>query len=165
MRVLKRQTVEKKTQLLQAGQVCNQLWFINQGLARAYYFKEDKEITSWFMMETDFIISVRSFFGQQRSYEYIEMLEPSELVSITYSDLQELYATYSEFNQVGRILTERYYARSEERLFQLRMNTAQERYDALLMAHPTIFQRASLKQIASYLGLTPETLSRLRAKR
>lgn len=158
-------TYAKKAHLLQPGQVCNRVWFIGNGSARAYYFKEDKEVTSWFMMENDFIISVRSFFGRQPSYEYIEVLEPSELLSIDYICLQQLYNTYPEFNRVGRILTEQYYTQSEERLFQLRMNTAQNRYDTLLSTHPTIFQRASLKQIASYLGVTPETLSRMRAKR
>ena len=151
--------------LLEAGRTCGHVWFIADGAARAYYNKDGKEVTAWFMGQHDFIISVRSFFAQKPSYEYINTLTDITLVSISYASLQRLYQTHPTFNAVGRVLVEHYYALSEERAFQLRLNSAAERYDALLSTYPAIFQQASLKQIASHPGVTPETVSRLRRRK
>jgi len=159
------QVAPKGTMLLEADHVCQQVWFIAEGAARAFYYKDGKEATAWFMGQYDFIISVRSFIEQKPSYEYIQTLTDTVLVRISYHQLQQLYQTHPSFNAVGRQLIEKYYALSEERLFQLRMNTAAERYDLLLTTHPAIFKQASLKQIASYIGVTPETVSRLRKRK
>ncbi|ARK11387.1 Crp/Fnr family transcriptional regulator [Fibrella sp. ES10-3-2-2] len=159
------QSIPKGTILLEAGNICQHVWFIAAGAARAFYYKDGREATAWFMGQHDFIISVRSFIEQKPSYEYIQTLTDCTLVSITYSQLQHLYQKHPSFNSVGRQLIEKYYALSEERLFQLRMNTAAERYDLLLTTHPAIFKQASLKQIASYIGVTPETVSRLRKRK
>ncbi|NID12758.1 Crp/Fnr family transcriptional regulator [Fibrivirga algicola] len=159
------QSIPKGTILLEAGHICQHVWFIAAGAARAFYYKDGREATAWFMGQHDFIISVRSFIEQKPSYEYIQTLTDCTLVSITYSQLQHLYQKHPSFNSVGRQLIEKYYALSEERLFQLRMNTAAERYDLLLATYPAIFKQASLKQIASYIGVTPETVSRLRKRK
>ncbi|WP_375448144.1 Crp/Fnr family transcriptional regulator [uncultured Fibrella sp.] len=159
------QPAAKGTLLLEADRVCQHVWFIADGAARAFYYKDDKEVTAWFMGRHDFIISVRSFFEQKPSHEYIQTLTDCTLVSIAYSQLQQLYQKHPSFNTVGRQLVEKYYALSEERLFQLRMNTAAERYDLLLATHPAIFQQTSLKHIASYIGVTPETVSRMRKRK
>ena len=116
------------------------------------------------MQENNLIISVYSFFLQRSSHETIELLEDTTVISIHYDDLQALYRNCPEFNFVGRILAERYYVLSEERIISLRRQTSQERFLSLLQTHPRILNRARLKQIASYLGMAPETLSRLRAK-
>lgn len=154
----------KKSMLLVEGDVCTEIHFIARGLARAFYYKDGEEVTAWFMKEGDVIISVESFFKQKRSLESIELLEDSIVVSLPYTVIQSLYARHLEFNIVGRVLTEHYYAMSEERLYALRMRTSKERYDLLLKNHPEIFQRVPLKYISSYLGMRPETLSRIRAK-
>ncbi|MEZ0539230.1 Crp/Fnr family transcriptional regulator [Fibrella arboris] len=159
------QDIPKGTMLLEADRVCQHVWFIADGTARAFYYKDGKEATAWFMGQHDFIISVRSFIEQKPSYEYIQALTACTLVRVSYNQLQQLYQKHPSFNSVGRQLVEQYYALSEERLFQLRMNTAAERYDLLLATHPAIFKQASLKQIASYIGVTPETVSRLRRRR
>ncbi|MEZ0483507.1 Crp/Fnr family transcriptional regulator [Fibrella aquatica] len=159
------QQTPKGTMLLEAGRVCHNVWFITEGAARAFYYKDDREVTAWFMGQHDFIISVRSFIEQKPSYEYIQTLTDCKLVKISYTDLQELYQKHPSFNAVGRQLVEKYYALSEERLFQLRMHTAAERYDLLLATYPAIFKQAPLKHIASYLGVTPETVSRLRKRK
>jgi CRP/FNR family transcriptional regulator, anaerobic regulatory protein len=162
--ILKKEDLPKKTLLLEEGKVSNSVYFIEKGLTRAFYYKEGKEITAWFMKENNMVISVYSFFTQKPSQENIELLEPSTLISIGFNDLQNLYKQFPEFNLFGRVLTEQYYVRSEERLISLRMQTAQERFTDLLQTYPDIFNRVSQKQIATYLGMSPETLSRLRGK-
>ena len=163
LRVLQKQTFSKKSFLLQAGQVCKHIYFIETGLVRCFYPKRGSEICTWFMKEGDVIISVESFFLQKQSYEYIQALEETVVYGISYSELQFIYQHFPEFNVVGRVLTERYYVLSEERSYSLRMQTSQSRYESLLLQHPVFFQRVPLKYIASYLGMQPETLSRLRS--
>jgi len=159
---LQKETHPKKTIILKEGEVCHRLYFIEKGFVRAFYRRNNQEITSWFMTENQMIISVNSFFSQKPGYENIEVLEDTTLISITYNDLQRLYYEFPEFNYVGRVLTEYYYSLSEERLFGMRMQSTQEKYEMLLKNHSEIFKRAPLKYIASYLGMKPETLSRLR---
>lgn len=157
-------SLKAKTVLLQPGKICEKVFFIENGFARAFYNRGDQEITSWFMGEGDVIVSVHSFFAQKPSFESIELLEDSILTALSYAELQLIYQEFIEFNMIGRVLTEKYYMLSEERTFGLRLQTTEERYVALLKNHPEIFNRAPLKHVASYLGMMPETLSRLRAK-
>ncbi|SKD09836.1 cAMP-binding domain of CRP or a regulatory subunit of cAMP-dependent protein kinases [Chitinophaga ginsengisegetis] len=154
---------KRKQTILWQGNVCDNLFFVSKGLLRAYYEKDNEEITSWFMMENDFIISVLSFFRRIKSYESIEALESCELIYITYDDLMELYANSLEFNIIGRKLTEHYYCKSEERLLAIRKQTALEKYEFLMQNYPDLTQRVPSKYIASYLGITQETFSRIKA--
>lgn len=155
----------KRTILLKEGDVCNDIHFLISGFARAYHFNDGDDITSWFMKDGDVIISVQSFLKQEKSLETIELLEDCEVISLSYTSLQYLYRKYPDFNFVGRVLTEHYYMLSEQRAYSLRMHTAYQRYEDLLTSYPEIFQRAQLKYVASYLGMKPETLSRMRGKR
>ncbi len=152
----------KKSFLLKQGQVCKNICFIEKGLARCFYVKEDREVSSWFMKEGDLIISVESFFKQRPSYENIQALEECVVFSFDYNTLQALYLQFPEFNFIGRVLTEKYYALSEQRLYSLRMQRAAERYAHLMDHFPEIIQRVPSTFIASYLGITLETLSRIK---
>lgn len=152
----------KKAFLLKHGKICRNIYFIQKGLARCFYIKDDKEVSSWFMKEGDVIISVESFFKQQPSYESIQALEDCELLCLHYDKLQFIFHDFPEFNFVGRVLTEKYYTLSEQRLYSLRMQRANERYAFLMTHYPELIQRVPSTFIASYLGITLETLSRIK---
>jgi len=162
--VLKQEQHSKKSLLLKAGHIARRIYFVEKGFVRAFYHKNDSAYTTWFMGQNEFIISVYSFFSQKPSFENIEILEDSTLLSITWEQLQDIYKKFPEFNITGRIITEQYYIRSEERTIELQTLTAQQRYQKLIGTYPQILQKASLGQIASYLGIKQETLSRIRAQ-
>ncbi len=115
------------------------------------------------MKEGDVAISVKSFYVRTTSEEYIEAREKSILYYITYDELQEAYLSFPEFNIIGRIVNEKYYILSEERLFGIRNKKAKERYKFLLTYHPEIILRAPPQYIASYLDIDKATLSRLKS--
>lgn len=157
--------LKKGDTLISKGERCNDIFFIDSGLLRGYYYNdEEKEITHWFAREGEFATSFYAFITRTASLEYIEALEDCELVQLAYSKLQHLYATFPETERIGRLLTEAYYIKLEGRLLGLQFTTAKERYDSLLGENPSLIQRAPLGYIASYLGITQETLSRIRAK-
>jgi CRP-like cAMP-binding protein len=155
--------INKKTTLLSAGESSNTIYFIVSGAARVYYLdKEGKQTNTWFLFENELLISVYGFFTGQPSFEYIETLEDSTLIVVKKEKLDELYLRFMEFNFIGRKLTEYYYIRNEIQANELRMLSAKERYEQLFKRNPQLFQRVSLGHIASYLGISQETLSRIR---
>jgi CRP-like cAMP-binding protein len=162
MEKLKLVILPKKAFLLKEGKICKNIYYINRGLTRCFYIKEDKEVSSWFMKEGDLIISVESFFSQQPTYENIQAIEDCELFSISSEELNVIFHKFPEFNFIARVLTEKYYTLSEQRLFSLRMQRASERYAHLMNHFPEIIQRVPSTFIASYLGITLETLSRIK---
>lgn len=162
---LKPVAVAKKQFLLKEGSICRNIYFVADGFLQAFYSKGEKEVTSWFMGKGETVISVYSFFTQGPSAENILALEDCTLFSLSYNELQFAYQTFPEMNIIGRVLTEQYYIRSEERAIALRRSSARERYENLIKTHPGILQKASLGQIASHLGMSQETLSRVRAQK
>ena len=114
------------------------------------------------MKEGDVIVSVKSFFKQTASEECIQALDDCLIYYITYSELQFIYRNFPEFNFVGRVLTERYYTLSEQRLYALRMQRSHDRYAYLMEHHAELIQRVPSKFLASYLGITEVTLSNIK---
>jgi CRP-like cAMP-binding protein len=159
---VERKTFKKGTQLLRNGETCNYFYFVNKGILRSYYFQEDKEVTNWFALENDFATSIYSFISRNHAYECIETLEDTELEMLSYASLQEIYAKFPEAERTGRLIIENYYINLEERVISIQFKTAKERYDRLLIRYPGIILRAPMGTIASYLGITQETLSRIR---
>jgi CRP-like cAMP-binding protein len=154
----------KGKSIVDISERCNNLYFIEKGLVRGYYFDEAKEITNWFAREGEFATSFYSFIAKKASLETIQALEDCQLVQLSYTSLQNLYIKFPETERIGRIITENYYIKLEERILNIQFKTAKERYDKLVSSNPSLLQRASLGQIASYLGITQETLSRIRAE-
>jgi CRP-like cAMP-binding protein len=162
--IAKRFSVQKNSTLVKNGERCRNLYFIEKGLIRGFYYEEGKEITHWFGKENEFATSFYSFITNEPSPETIESLEDCELIQITYSGLQDLYKKFPETERIGRIITETYYIDLEERFLNIQFKSAKERYQNLLSKNPSLIQRASLGQIAAYLGITQETLSRVRSE-
>ena len=156
--------VDKKQVLLKEGQVCNYIYVVMKGLLRMYYIKDNEEICSRFMGEQQMAMSVNSFYSRKPGYEYIETLEACVLVRIHYDNLSKIYTECDEFNFIARVITEQYFIRSEERLYLIRKQSAEQRYIYFAEHYHELLQRVPLKYIATYLGLTLETISRIRKK-
>ncbi|TAG09622.1 MAG: Crp/Fnr family transcriptional regulator [Sphingobacteriia bacterium] len=161
---IKSRNIPKKSILLKAGQTAENIYFIEKGILRSFNKKKDKEICNWFMGEGDLIIAVNSFYQQVPSEEFIESLEPCVLHSLSFKQLQHIYFNFPEFNFIGRQLTEHYYLLSEKRNVSMRFNNASERYAFLKKTSPSFFHRVPAKYIASYLGISAETMSRIKKK-
>lgn len=159
------QKVGKGKFLLRPGEVCNHYYFIYKGVLRSYLKFGKKEITVWINPENEITTAIRSMSSNKPSDEFIQAVEECELVAIPFDAMQELYEKFPEMNKVGRLLLEEYYAASEERVYICRIPNAQSRYQHFVDSRPELANRIPLKYIASYLGMTLETLSRLRAKR
>ena len=151
--------------LLQEGSVCRNMYFLEQGCLRGFYLLEEKEITHWFAFENDFVTSFHSFITRKPSVENLQLLEDSILWQISYDSLHDLYDRFPEIERLGRMTCEKYYIRLEERYVNSQFKTAAERYQDLLNTNPLLLQRFSLGYIASYLGISQETLSRIRGKK
>ena len=155
--------VKKKVKLLSVGELSNTIYFIVKGAARIYYLdREGKETNTWFLFENELLISIYSFYTGKPSFEYLETLEDCKLIAVKREKLEEIYLKHMEFNFSGRKLTEFYHMRNEIQANELRMLNAKERYQKLMERNPQLFQRVSLGHIASYLGISQETLSRIR---
>lgn len=163
--ILKSLELPKKGFLLRAGHVCRSICFVQKGLLRCFYLKEDQEVCSWFMKEGDVITSVESFFYQKESYESIQAIEDCEVFCIEHSQLEYVYRQFPEFNFISRVLLQKYYTLSEQRLYSLRMQRSQERYEYVLQHFPELILRVPAKYLSSYLGISEETLSRIRSRK
>ncbi|MEI2696026.1 MAG: Crp/Fnr family transcriptional regulator [Saprospiraceae bacterium] len=157
--------MKKNKIILKQNQVCNYLYYINNGIVREYYLKKGKEVTASFGFKNSIISSFASFLSRKPSFEALETLEKTELMRIHHDKLQNLYCKYPEINTLGRKITEFYYLTLEDRIFASQFCSAKERYFNLLKQEPDITQKVSLGYIASFLGITQETLSRIRARR
>jgi CRP-like cAMP-binding protein len=151
--------------LLKQGRPCKHLWFLTQGVVRYFYTDEDgKDSNVWFSLDTDVITDAPSFVSQKPSNESIQLLEDSELYAIERNDLYSLLQKHHSFALWYIKLVELHYvSQIEDRISDLQFLDAKQRYQKLLSMYPNITNRVSLGNIASYLNITQETLSRIRA--
>jgi CRP-like cAMP-binding protein len=154
--------IKKGKDLQSIGQTCRTIYFLEKGCARIYYFKGDTDVTEYFAFENSLVARVESLFSGLPSRKGIQVLEDSDLVAINAVALNSLYNQYPEIERLFRKVTEAGYVETVNRLESLQFHTAEERYNALVQEHPEIIQRVPQKFIASYLGITPVSLSRIR---
>lgn len=150
---------------MRAGQIEQNMYFIQQGIARAYAEQQGQDVTFWFGQEGDPILSMRSYVEGLPAYEQIELLEESILYELPTSILEHLYHQDIEICNWGRKLAEKELISLERRLIHTQLQSGKQRYDALMKSSPSIIQRVPLKYISSYLGMTQVSLSRIRKEK
>lgn len=157
--------VAKGNVVLTQGQKANYLYFIEKGILHNYYYHDGKKVSSWFYKEEQFITSWHSFYAQKVSFEEIECLEDCVLYRISYANYQKLIADFPAFGNFARLLAEEMLIFLDEFSKGWAFLSAKEKYDTLRSYFPAIELRVKLGFIASFLGISQETLSRLRTQK
>jgi CRP-like cAMP-binding protein len=158
-------TIKKNTDLQSIGHTCKTIYFINKGVARIYYFKDGIDITESFSFENNIIARVESLFTGKPSRKAIQVLEDAEIIAINANALFKLYNSFPEIERLFRKIFEAAYVDTVNRIEGIQFHTAEERYKTLLNEAPNVLQRIPLKYVASYLGITQVSLSRIRGHR
>ena len=153
-----------KTLIIRAGQLDRQVYFIEKGMTRSYILHDGKEITTWFSMEGDVTCGSLDLYRNKAGFEYVETLEETLVYSISVETLNELYGMNIDIANWMRVLQQENFLRLQD-IHISRLNlSAHERYEKLMSEFPVLFHRAALGHIASFLGITQQSLSRIRAK-
>ncbi len=156
-------TFKQKEYILSEGKISSNIYFIVNGLVRNFYLRDGKEITTYLATDNEFICAYSSFITQSKSIESMQCIEETETLSISYNQMQELYKQIPNWQIIGRILAEQNYICVADRLMRLQSVPAKEKYlEFLSVSSEKLIQRTPLIHIASYLGITPESLSRIR---
>ena len=154
----------KKYFLLEAGEFSENIYFICSGLVRNYYIKEGKEISHWISKENSLLAAAYSIATGDKNFINYESLEETTVLQIKYSTLLSYYAKYHSLEHLGRRIVELYYAAFMQNSYNVLFLSAEERYEQFKKENEDLLNRVPLRIIASFLGITQETLSRLRAK-
>lgn len=154
--------IPKGKRLLSDGQICNRIYFVVKGCLRLYYIANDIETTVWFSFENNSAIELSSFLSGMPSEYCIESIEDSEVIVLHKSDLQELYKNHTALESVFRIFWENAIPILLKRFTALQKDSADKRYLDLMKNHPEFIMRIPQKYLASYIGITPTSLSRIR---
>jgi CRP-like cAMP-binding protein len=149
--------------LLREHAVSDYIYFIEKGVARIFYYKNDKEITEWIALDEQFFFSITSFFQRIPSHLIIQTIEPSKVYGIHHNDFMALADKYHDVERLLRKMVTGSLILSQIRMDSIQFESAQQRYNRLLNDSPKIVQRVPLTYIASFLGITLETLSRIRS--
>lgn len=159
-------SIKRKKDLLVSGQTCDYLYFINTGCLRSFYIdSKGSEHIYQIRMDNSWISDLQSFFSQSPSKYNIEALEDSNLLRISHDGFEKLLTDIPRLERYFRILFQKAYVNTLKRLNSTMWETALDRYNEMLNENPEIFQRVPLIYIASYLGITPESLSRIRRQK
>ena len=158
--------VSKKTCLLTEGQACKHLSYVHSGALRSYCLDKDgKESTIMFAVADWWVTDMYCFLNNKPSMMYIETIEDSCIFQLSKENFDKLFSTVPKFERFFRILMQNAYTREQLRVIESLSLTSEERYDRFLLKYPQIVQQVTQKQIASYLGITPEFLSTIRKKK
>lgn len=154
----------KHTLLLQEGELCKYIYFIRKGLVRGYIKESNKEITTWITAENEMVSSIYSLDLEVPALENMQAIEDCEFLALSNRHLKQLYERYPDFNITARKLLQQYYRDAEKRALLIRHTNAVYKYHYFLEHYAHLANRVPLKYISSFLGITFETLSRVRKK-
>lgn len=156
---------KKRDHLIRTTKTADMIGFFYNGYFRFYHYLENgTEVTCDFTFAPSFITSYTSLITGEPSNVYVQAMEDIKIIVIKKSDLQKLYSKYHNIDKLGRLMAEQVVITLERHLFCLLNHTAEERYKYLLDNYPQFIQKIPLQHIASYLGITKETISRIRRK-
>lgn len=156
------ETYQKEDFIVEAGKICSKVVFIKSGLLRRFFIHEGQDITIWIYCSNQMATSMPSFFWQKPAYEYLQACEDTVVYSLSRENEQLLleYPLYAKFQlQLMRV----YLSGVDEVNYRFKLMTAKEKYNYMLSYFPEIIQKSKLKHIASFLDVSQETLSRIRA--
>ncbi len=157
--------IKRRQFILTNGEVCKHYSFIVEGCFKMYKVDESaKEHNLHFAVENQWITDIGSFHSEHPSQLYIEAIEPSTILQLSKQDLIYFYEKSIKFNRIFRVIVENEFVLLQNRLLQTISTTAEQRYLEFIEHYPSLFNRISNVQIASYLGITPEFLSNIRKK-
>lgn len=161
----KHTTIKRNDFLLKEGKVCDFIAFVNSGLIRHYHLKDGKEITCDVTLKNSFITDFRSFTQSIPSEYNFQILKNAELLIIKKWELFELYDNYKNIESLGRIMAEQVALRTIDIAMSLSSDKPQERVEKLIIQRPDLFQEVPQRYLANLLGISPESLSRIRARK
>ncbi len=156
--------IDKGDFLITEGDYCNYVGFIDQGLLNYYYLVDGKKYIRGFFFDNDFISSYTSFLLNEKAKGYIQAVENTSITLIHKTKIYQLYEKTSKFQQLGRMLTEHLFILVSEKYEDLLLKSPEERYLNLIENKPNVIQSIPQYMIASWLGITPEALSRIRKR-
>ena len=146
------------------GATGKNMGFVNKGILRQYYVKDGEEFTELFFSENDFFGNFISYLKQEPTNLIIEALEPCEIVCMTFENLQKLYDIIPAAERFGRLMAEQRLIEMHDKTSSFLMDSPEERYEKLMNTKPEIIQRVKQYYIAQYIGIRPESLSRIRKR-
>lgn len=156
------QKLKKGEHLCSPGEVATEIGFVLKGAFRIYYLIGEKETTRYLGLENSFITSIPSFTTQKPSIEHVEALENCDMLMLSFQNLQTMYTMSAKWERLVRLMAEYSYNEQQARIYSLIALSAQQRYEKFIKGNPKIVQRVPQYIIANYLGISPETLSRIR---
>ncbi|MGI4751906.1 MAG: Crp/Fnr family transcriptional regulator [Janthinobacterium lividum] len=162
--LFKEKTYKKEDFFLAGGQVCKQVGFVTKGLLRYYINHDGEDKTYDFGQENNFVCNYESFLPQSPSTKIIQALEDCELLVISFADLQIFYQSIKQAERFGRLVIEQVFIQTLQDLSSFYTDSPELRYEKFLKKHPDLQQRISQYHIASFVGVKPQSLSRIRKR-
>lgn len=161
---LQTRTYKKREHFIKEGKVCREIGFIGKGSFRYYKVIDGVEVSTFFSFEHNWVSAYTSFLRKTPSYLNVQAMEDCEVLILTYDDMQHLYNHYITFERFGRLMAEYLVGCLEERMHSLLLTSPEQRYLKTLEDNSIYFERVPLHYVASYLGIAPESLSRIRKR-